>query len=145
MSIIADVLADKGGKIHTIGRKETVFDAIAQMSHANVGCLIVLENNNIVGIITERDYLRKIALENRSSRSTSVEEIMTSPVMHARERHTIDKGLGLMTEKRCRHLPVLNDKDELVGLVSIGDLVKHTVAKQEHEIQQLQEYIQGSY
>ncbi|HVJ20381.1 MAG TPA: CBS domain-containing protein [Polyangiaceae bacterium] len=143
MSTVSEVLSDKGSHVFTIDPHSTVFDAIAQMVRAGVGALIVLEEDAVLGIITERDYLRKVAIEGRTSRTTMVHEIMSSPVVAVRPGDGLDDCLALMTERRVRHLPVIDD-GILIGLVSIGDLVKHKVVDQQGEIDRLFDYIQTS-
>lgn len=143
MGTVAVVLSHKGDAVHTIEPGATVFDAIERMASENVGALVVVKGEEIVGIITERDYLRSIALKNRSSRSTDVSTIMSSPVHCAAPTDAVTKCLALMTGLHCRHLPIV-EEDRLVGIVSIGDLVRHQVSEQEEEIHQLQEYIQGT-
>ena len=142
MSTVSEVLTDKGSDVHVIDLHATVFDAIAQMVRYGVGALLVVEEEGVRGIITERDYLRKVAIEGRTSRTTMVHEIMTSPVLAVRPSDDLDDCLALMTERRVRHLPVI-DKGRLVGLVSIGDLVKATLDEQRFLIEQLEHYIAG--
>lgn len=145
MGHVSDVLARKGSEVHTIGRRATVYEAIEAMAMHNVGALVVLdESGEVCGILTERDYLRRVALENRSSPSTPVDAIMSSPVHYADHSEPIHRTMEAMTEKRCRHFPVRGDRGELVGIVSIGDLVKYLVTEQQNEIQQLHEYIQSA-
>ena len=117
-----------------------MFDAIKLMSEKNVGALLVMEGEDIVGMITERDYARKIILMSRSSRDTPVRDIMTSSVMYVRPTHTSEECMVLMTENRLRHLPVM-DGDKLIGIISIGDLVKDIISDQKFTIQQLEHYI----
>lgn len=141
MSTVSEVLREKGSRVFTIDPHSTVFDAIAQMVRQGIGALIVLEEESVLGIVTERDYLRKVAIEGRTSRTTLVHEIMSSPVIAVRPSDDLNQCLGLMTERRIRHLPVI-DRGELVGLVSIGDLVKRKVLDQQGEIDRLFDYIQ---
>jgi CBS domain-containing protein len=143
MSTVSEVLREKGSSVFTIDPHSTVFDAIAQMVRQGVGALIVIEEGAVLGIITERDYLRKVAIEGRTSRTTMVHEIMSSPVVAIRPADDIDQCLALMTERRVRHLPVI-DQGGLIGLVSIGDLVKHKILDQQGEIERLFDYIQTS-
>ena len=143
MSTVSEVLREKGSRVLTIDPHSTVFDAIAQMVRQGVGALVVVEEDAVLGIITERDYLRKVAIEGRTSRTTMVHEIMSSPVLAIRPEEDLNQCLALMTEKRVRHLPVI-DQGALVGLVSIGDLVKHKIMDQQGEIERLFDYIQSS-
>lgn len=143
MKTAADVLNSKPSQtVHTIPPEATVFEAVTLMAKENIGALLVMERAQVAGIFTERDYARKIALMSRSSRETPVREIMTSAVMYVRPDHTIDECMALMTENRLRHLPVM-DNGKLLGLISIGDLVKNVISDQQFTIQQLQHYIAG--
>ncbi len=144
MSTIREVLERKGGTVLTIDRRASVLEAIGTMSKANIGALVVAENNRPVGIFTERDYLRKIALEGRSSRDTRIEEVMSAPLITVAPAEASHRAMETMTECRCRHLVVV-EADEMVGIVSLGDLVKHMLVEKEAEVQQLSSYISGSY
>ena len=119
-----------------------MFDALKLMAAQNIGALLVMEGEDVIGIITERDYARKIILMSRSSKETSVRVIMTSAVMYVRPTQTTEECMVLMTENRLRHLPVM-DGGKLVGLVSIGDLVKSIISDQKFMIEQLEHYISG--
>jgi CBS domain-containing protein len=142
MSTIADVLASKAStEIHTIAPDATVFEGISRMVQRGVGALLVRGSQGLLGIVTERDYLRKVALEGRTSRTTSIEEIMTAPVVVVCSRDKLDYCMALMTERRVRHLPVVDD-GRLTGIVSMGDLVAKQVDDQKTEIGRLVEYIQ---
>ena len=143
LNIVAHILKSKPGHtVYTTTPTASVFDAITLMAEKNIGGLVVMEGERVVGIITERDYARKIALMARSSRETPVRDIMTSPVMHVRPDQTSQECMALMTEKRLRHLPVM-DRGKLIGLISIGDLVKDIISEQKFIIQQLEHYIHG--
>ena len=143
MATVSQILRTKRDKtVHTIGPSATVYDAVKLMAEKNVGALLVLEGGGVVGVITERDYARKVALMARSSKETPVREIMTSPVMYVSPERTSEECMALMTENRFRHLPVM-DKGKLVGLVSIGDLVKDVISEQKFIIEQLEHYIAG--
>ena len=143
MKTAADVLKSKADQaVHTITPGALVFDALKLMADKNIGALLVMEDERIAGIITERDYARKIVLMSRSSRETAVREIMTSAVMYVRPGQTTEECMVLMTENRLRHLPVV-DGNRLLGLVSIGDLVKSIISEQKFTIEQLQNYISG--
>ena len=143
MKTVADVLKSKAHQaVHTITPGAMVFDALKLMADKNIGALLVMEGESIAGIITERDYARKIVLMSRSSKETPVREIMTSAVMYVRPGQTTEECMVLMTENRLRHLPVV-DGNSLLGLVSIGDLVKSIISEQKFTIEQLQNYISG--
>ncbi len=141
MSTVSEVLREKGSKVYVTDPHATVFDAIAQMVRYGVGALMVVEEESVIGILTERDYLRKVAIEGRTSRTTLVHEIMSSPVIAVRAADDLNDCLALMTERRVRHLPVI-EGERLIGLVSIGDLVKRKVEEQQGEIDRLVDYIQ---
>ena len=128
--------------VHTITPTASVFDAVEQMADKDVGALLVLDGDKVVGIITERDYARKVVLKSKSSRQTAVREIMTSAVMYVRPSQTSEECMVLMTENRLRHLPVM-EGSRLVGLISIGDLVKGIISDQKFTIEQLEQYISG--
>lgn len=144
MSTIREVLEHKGEAVLTIGREAAVLDAIGAMSRANIGALVICEDDQPVGIFTERDYLRKIALAGRSSRDTRVEEVMSAPLITVMPGEDTRSAMETMTERRCRHLVVV-DGDDMVGIVSLGDLVKHMLVEKEAEVEQLSSYISGSY
>jgi CBS domain-containing protein len=137
---IQSLLDRKGHEVYSIRADQTVFEAIAEMDALHVGGLIVKDGNRVVGIITERDYLRKVILKGRSSKETAVDVIMTRKLVSVSPDDTVEDAMKLMTEERCRHLPVFKD-GELVGIVSIGDLVKAIIAGQEFEIQVFKDYI----
>jgi len=141
---IASILKIKGEEIWSVGPDATVYDSIALMAQKGIGAVLVIDERKLVGIISERDYARKIVLEGRSSRVTPVREIMTPDPVTARPENTVEECMTIMTQYRIRHLPVL-DGENLVGIVSIGDLVKATIADQAHTIDQLQTYIVGKY
>ena len=143
MKTAANLLKSKAHQsVYTITPEASVFDAIKLMADKNIGALLVMEAGNVAGIITERDYARKIVLMSRSSKHTPVREIMTSPVMCVRADQTTEECMVLMTENRLRHLPVV-DEGGLLGIVSIGDLVKDIIAEQRFTIEQLEHYISG--
>ena len=143
MTTLTHILNAKSDhSIYTIGPNDLVFDAVKLMAEKNIGALVVVDGTQIVGMITERDYARKVVLMARSSTTTRVRDIMTSSVMYVRPSHTSEECMALMTEHRLRHLPVI-DKGELVGLISIGDLVKDIIYEQKFIIDQLEHYIIG--
>jgi CBS domain-containing protein len=143
MTTVSDVLKSKArATVHTIGPDATVFEALRLMAQENIGALLVVERERIVGIVTERDYARKVALMARVSKDTPLRDIMTSPVMYVRPNQTSEDCMALMTENRLRHLPVM-DGGKLVGLISIGDLVKDIISQQQFIIEQLEHYISG--
>jgi len=143
MGTVFQLLATKGRTVHTIDRTATVFDAISKMVANNVGALVVQGGAQPCGILTERDYLRKVALHGRASRATLVETIMSRELIHVGPDTTIEACMALMTQNRIRHLPVF-DGSELIGLVSIGDIVKHLARDRQEQIEQLTAYIQGA-
>jgi CBS domain-containing protein len=143
VSDVAKVLEGKGSEVLQIDADATVFDAIKRMVEANVGALLVTERGSVAGIITERDYLRRVTLEGRTERETLVREIMTTPLVYVTPETSIDECMAVMTERRIRHLPVFSDGRELVGIVSIGDLVKFKSAEQDFQIKFLTEYIES--
>lgn len=142
MTSVKQILQNKGSVIWTITPDSSVYEALTLMADKNVGALLVLEGGNLVGIISERDYARKVILKSKSSLTTPVKEIMTTRVYWARPETTIEECMALMTDKRIRHLPILAE-DQLVGLVSIGDIVKAVISDREFIIEQLENYITG--
>jgi CBS domain-containing protein len=138
------VMRFKGRQVWSIAPTATVYEAIARMSEKGVGALLVMEDGRLKGILSERDYARKVILKDRSSKETQVREIMSDRVITARPEDTVEESMRLMTEHRIRHLPVLNG-EKVVGIVSIGDLVNWTITAHEETIGQLQGYIEGRY
>jgi CBS domain-containing protein len=141
---IVSVLKYKGGNVWSVPPGVTVYDAIAMMSEKQVGALPVIEHAELVGIMTERDYARKVILKARSSKETLVKEIMTSPVIYATPQETVDECMRNMTANRVRHLPVV-ENERVVGIISIGDLVKWIISAQADTIHQMHSYITGKY
>jgi CBS domain-containing protein len=143
MKSVAQILKTKPEQaVQTITPSTSVLDAVKRMAEKNIGALLVMEDAKILGIITERDYARKIVLMGRSSKDTPVRDIMTSPVMYVRPDQTNEECMALMTDNRLRHLPVVAG-GKLIGLVSIGDLVKDIISEQKFIIDQLEHYIKG--
>lgn len=141
---IREILEAKGSEVFCIHPKATVYDAIAAMADKGVGALLVMEGGRLTGIISERDYTRKVILKGRSSREALVEEIMTRDVVTASPDITVAEGMRLMTDHRIRHLPLVSG-GKVTGVVSIGDLVKAIISEQEATIAHLTNYIAGSY
>ncbi len=142
MKSVKDVLKSKGNDVWAVKPDDTVFDTLKLMAEKEIGALLVMEGDKLVGIVTERDYARKVILEGKSSQTSSVAEVMTKKVLCVTPTQTIDECMALMTDKRARHLPVLDHK-HVVGVISIGDLVKATIYEQKVLIDQLQNYISG--
>jgi len=142
MQTVQDILNSKGTEVWSVKPDDIIFDAIKLMADKGIGALLVMEDGKLVGIVTERDYARKVVLEGKSSREAQIHEVMTTKVLCVSPERTIDECMALMTEKRIRHLPVLNHK-QVVGFVSIGDLVKAVISEQKVLIDQLQHYISG--
>jgi len=139
---LAEILEEKGGEVLRIDAGASVFEAVERMVARNVGSLLVTEAGEIAGIVTERDYLRRVTLEGRDEQETPVREIMSSPLIVVRPETTVEECMALMTDRRIRHLPVVDGEEgEVVGLVSIGDLVKFQSRRQTFEIQYLTQYI----
>ena len=141
---VRQILQSKGGSIWSVAPHTTVFEALVLMAEKDVGALVVVEGGKLVGIISERDYARKVVLKGRSSKDTEVAELMTSGVFYVHPNQTIEECMALMTNKHIRHLPVLEGED-LVGIITIGDAVKAVMADQEVMINSLENYIRGGY
>jgi CBS domain-containing protein len=142
---VRDILQNKGGEVYSTTPQSTVYDAIRLMGEKNIGALVVTENGVVVGVLSERDYSRKVVLRGRTSRDTLVEEILSRPAITVRRKDSIEKCMQLMTSHRIRHLPVVSEDGRPIGLVSMGDLVNLVMQSQRHTIQQLQGYISGEY
>ena len=137
---VADILQDKGSEVIRIGGDASVYDAVRAMVEANVGALLVTDGDEISGIFTERDYLRRIAVEGRTSRTTLVREVMSAPVICVTPETSLDESMALMSDRRIRHAPVV-DEGALAGMISIGDLVRFQSRQQDFEIKYLKDYI----
>jgi len=143
MKTVAEILKAKGdSSVFSIEPSASVFEAVKRMAEKNVGALLIMEGDRILGVVTERDYARKVVLLARSSKDTPLREVMTSAVIYVRPNQTSEECMALMTENRVRHLPVMDD-GKLVGLISIGDIVKGIISEQNFIIEQLQHYIAG--
>jgi CBS domain-containing protein len=142
MTYVEQLLKTKGNEIWSIHPQATVYEALQIMSEKDVGALLVLDKGNLVGIFSERDYARKLILKGRFSKDTTVGELMTREVLYIESQSTIEHCMALMTAKRVRHLPVL-ENERLIGIVTIGDVVKQIISDQEFTIQQLERYIKG--
>ena len=140
MTTLKMLLKDKGQDVWSVHPDETVLDAIKMLAEKDIGALIVIKDDKPVGIFTERDYARNVYLKGKSSLDTAVRDVMVSPVICVKPDQTVDECMALMTAKRFRHLPIM-DGDELVGMVSIGDLVKSVIAEQQFTIEQMEQYI----
>ena len=142
MKTVRDLLKTKGSDVWSVSAEATVYETLGLMAEKGVGALLVLQAGRLIGIISERDYARKVELQGKSSRETAVGEIMTVKVAYVKPQNTVAECMALMTDKRIRHLPVM-DGDHLVGVISIGDVVKAVITEQEFTIQQLENYITG--
>jgi CBS domain-containing protein len=142
MAHVSEILRSKSGDVLKIDASATVFDAIKKIVEHNVGSILVTDGDDVVGIMTERDYLRKIAIFGRTSHDTLVREIMSSPLIYVTPESTIEEAMAIMTDRRIRHLPVVVD-EKITGIVSIGDVVKFQSREQSFQIKYLTEYISG--
>ena len=143
MAYVSDILRGKGSDVLKIDASATVYEALEKIVERNVGSILVTEGGEVVGIMTERDYLRKIAVQGRTSRDTKVSEIMSSPLVCVTPQTPLEETMAIMTDRRIRHLPVVENND-VVGILSIGDVVKHQSREQSFQIQYLTDYITGS-
>lgn len=143
MTTVGEILRIKGHEVWSIAPDATVYDALKVMADKNVGALLVMEGDRLEGILSERDYARKIILMGRSSKSTMVREIMATRVVCVHREQTAEECMALMTDKRVRHLPVVED-GRVIGVISIGDVVKNIISDQEFTIEQLEHYISGT-
>lgn len=142
MTTVRQLLASKGNSVVSVSPGARIIDALRLMADKDIGAVLVVEAGRVVGIMSERDYARKVILRGKSSQDSPVREIMTERVVYARPEQTVPECMALMTNKRIRHLPVL-EGERLVGVLSIGDLVKETISEQEFIIRQLENYIHG--
>lgn len=142
MRTVEQLLQVKGGDIWSIAPQETAYRALQIMAETNVGALLVMENEKVVGIFSERDYARKVILKDKSSKNTSVSELMTREVVYIDADATLEESMALMTAKHIRHLPVLQ-RDRLIGLVTLGDVVRQLISDQQFAIRELEKYITG--
>ena len=144
MHTVKELLREKGSQVWTIAPKVTVYEALELMATKNIGALVVIEQGNVAGIFTERDYARKVILKGRSSKTTTVGELMITDVLYVSPDDTIENCMALMTDKRLRHLPVMED-GKLAGIISIGDIVRVIISDREFTIRELERYITGGH
>lgn len=142
MSTVKDILSKKESQVYTVSPEKTVFETLKIMSDEDIGALIITEGESVKGIFSERDYARKVILKGKSSKDLKVSDIMTTDVLFVTPKNTVEDCMALMTEKRIRHLPVLENK-KLTGLVSIGDIVKQIISDHKFTIKELEKYISG--
>jgi CBS domain-containing protein len=142
MAMLSQLLGAKGHEVYSVAPGASVLEAVRQMAERHIGALLVIEEGRLVGILSERDYARKVVLNGRNSTSTAVREIMSAPVVTVAPEKTVDDAMRLMTARRIRHLPVVRG-EAVLGVVSIGDLVKAVIEDQRHTIDDLRSYIQG--
>ena len=143
MTIVNQLLRTKGNDVWSVSPETTIFDALKLMSQMNVGAVLVLENGAVAGIFSERDYARKVVLQGKSSRTTLVKEAMTPDVYNVTPKDSIETCMAIMSDRHFRHLPVLSEEGDLVGIISIGDVVKAMLAEQEVIINHLEDYIKS--
>lgn len=143
MTIVSQLLRTKGNDVWSVSPNTTVYDALTLMSQMNIGAVVVLAEGDVAGIFSERDYARRVALQGRSSRTTAVQEVMTDNVYCVTPGDSVETCMAIMSDKRFRHLPVLTESGELAGIISIGDVVKALLAKQEGMINHLENYIKS--
>jgi len=142
MKTVNEILQKKGAEVWSVGPSETIYNALELMRQKNVGAVLVVESDILLGIFSERDYARKVVLEGKASKSTAVREAMTTRVAYVRPHQTVEECMALMTDKRIRHLPVF-EGEALIGVISIGDIVQAKISEQEFIIEQLENYITG--
>ncbi len=142
MTTVRQLLSGKGDKVHTVSPGDTVYNAIRKMADEDIGSLIVMDDGKIAGIITERHYARNVMLKGRASPSTPVKDIMETNILYVRPDQSVEECMAIMTDKKIRHLPVIENQ-QMIGLVSIGDLVKNIISDQKFIIDQLEHFIRG--
>lgn len=142
MKTVAQILKFKGSQVYSVSPDQTVLEALELLVEMNIGGLVVLEGTRLVGIFTERDYARKVVLKGKTSKDTAIREIMTEKVLTVTPSQTVDQCMAIMTGGHFRHLPVV-ENEHILGVISIGDLVKAVMAEQKHQIEQLENYISG--
>ncbi len=140
---ISAILKGKGGAVWSIDPEATVYEALEDMANKSIGALLVMQGGQLVGVVSERDYARRVILRGRSSRETKVREIMTAPAITVKSDSSVDDGMRIMTEHHIRHLPVVRPDGSVLGVVSLGDMVKWIITSHEKTIEQLESYISG--
>lgn len=144
MNCVSDILKSKGTGLCTISPNSTVYEGLQIMADKDVGAVLITQNNKLLGIFTERDYARKVILQGKSSLNTAIKELMVTDLLYVKPTDSIDQCMAVMTEKQIRHLPVMQG-DELIGLVSMRDVVNHIISHKNFTIKELEKYITGSY
>jgi len=144
MKTVRDILRTKGHEVWSVRPDATLFEALEKMAEKNVGALLVMEGEEVVGIVSERDYARKIILKGKSSKETRVTEIMTKDTLYVDPDYRVEECMALMTDEHVRHLPVI-EEDRVIGIISIGDVVKEIISEKQFVIEQLEKYIKGHH
>jgi CBS domain-containing protein len=144
MYTVKELLREKGNQVWSVAPQATVYEALELMAEKNIGALVVIEKENVVGIFTERDYARKVTLQGRTSKTTTIGELMTTDVLYVKPDETMENCMAIMTDKRLRHLLVM-ENNKLAGVVSIGDIVKAVISDREFTIRELERYITGGH
>ena len=144
MYTVKELLREKGNQVWSVAPQTTVYEALELMAKKNIGSLVVLEKEDVVGIFTERDYARKVVLQGRTSKTTTIGELMTTEVLYIKPDETMENCMAIMTDKRLRHLLVM-ENNKLAGVVSIGDIVKAVISDREFTIRELERYITGGH
>lgn len=143
MYSVKDILKEKGYEVQTIGPEATVYEALKKMAGKNIGALLVMKEDQIIGVFSERDYARKIILKGKKSKESTVGELLSERIFYVKTTSTTNECMQIMNDHRVRHLPVLDNEEKLVGIVSIGDIVNKIIQSQSHTIKQLEDYILG--